>query len=193
VHERSCEFQPSAGFALRVWDEVYAPETGGWLDQLLAGTAFDDASRSVILTSAERLGSILQRFPKSKDTYGAIHADFHLDNLMFDGTNVWIIDFEDAGWGHFLFDLTWPGALSAKHNEGSRFLELFRAGYEQVRPLCAVDNDALAGFLLAAGIGVLDMVHTSPVANESRVAREWFSFAVDWLGKNLAACDQSFR
>lgn len=187
VHQRSTEFQPSAEFAVRVWDATYAPQPRSWLDRFLEQAAFDDASCRVIRTSANRIGSMVHPLGDCEASYGVIHADFHADNLIFDGTNVWILDFEDVGWGHYLFDLTWPEAMFAKDNGSSRYFESFRNGYERMRPLSELERAALPQFRLAAGIAVLEMIDTSPIANENPKAREWFCFAVDWLRSHLEA------
>jgi hypothetical protein len=43
----------------------------------------------------------------------------------------------------------------------------------------------LPEFQLAAGISVLEMIHTAPITNDDPLAIEWFDFAVGWLRTHL--------
>lgn len=38
-------------------------------------------------------------------TFGLIHADLHLDNVLFAGGEARPIDFDDCGLGHWLYDI----------------------------------------------------------------------------------------
>ena len=42
------------------------------------------------------------------DAFGLIHADLHLENALFDGDAVRVIDFDDCGFGYWLYDLAVP-------------------------------------------------------------------------------------
>ena len=64
-----------------------------------------------------------------------IHADFILGNCHFRGHTPGVLDFDDCGWGHFLYDLA---PLLGNLSDADRFLILaraFLAGYRRVRAL----------------------------------------------------------
>lgn len=182
LHILSQEFSPTDCHALRRWDEIYAPAGEGWLPSFLACSPFNDEEKVVVERALARTRTIADRLTNDRTTYGLIHADFHGDNLIFDGRTIWIVDLDDVGWGHYLFDITWPAILFAKHHPDSGdFLPRFLRGYESVRPLSVAETRLLPEFLLAAGIGALEMIHTSPAANDSPIARAWYTFILDWL------------
>lgn len=186
LHVRSQEFDPPEGFRLRAWDDVYLPFENGWLSSLLANSPFDEAGIEIIKNAAARTRTINEKLPRNRQNYGLIHADFHEDNLIFDGQRLWIIDLVDVGWGHFLFDLAWPAVLFAKHHpDAEDFLPPFLQGYEQIRPLSVEEKELLPEFLLAAGMGALEMVDSSPIANDSPIAQEWLTSILKWLQKHL--------
>ena len=186
IHEHSRRFRPGPGFDARRWDEVYAPGPGGWLDGFLERGLVDEAGRDVILAAAERVRSRLGLPEKGGDRYGLIHADFHGENLIDDGERLWVLDFEEFGWGHYLFDITWPVALLAKKEpDTGPFLERILRGYERRRPLSPEERERLGEHRLTAGIAVIDMVYTSPVPQDGPVARAWYDFAVSWLERHL--------
>ncbi len=186
LHRHSAAFAPPAGFDIRSWEHIYAPPPDGWLIPFLDQAAFDDDSRSVILQSAEQTRRLVRHLADHDDLFGVIHADFHRENLIYDGTTVWIIDFEEIGWGHYLFDVTWPELLYARRHDPSRYSAQFRGGYERVRPFTAAEIGHMPQFRLAAGIGALEMIDTSPAPNDGPVAREWFAFIIDWMRRSLA-------
>ena len=47
----------------------------------------------------------LRRFGTGPDRFGLIHADMRLANLLVNGPDIQVIDFDDCGFGWFLFDI----------------------------------------------------------------------------------------
>jgi Ser/Thr protein kinase RdoA (MazF antagonist) len=190
LHLRSQTYDPPDEFEVRSWDDVYAPSEDGWLRPFLANSPVDDAAKEVIESAAARTRSIDERLLRDRQTYGLIHADFHGDNLIFDGEAIWIVDLEDVGWGHFPFDLAWPVVLFAKnHPDVAKFSKPFLRGYERMRPLSLGEKELLPEFLLAAGLGALEMIDSSSIANDSPKAQEWLRSIVEWLRSHLATID----
>ena len=76
--------------------------------------------------------------------------------------------------------------LFAKHHpDAGEFLQPLLRGYERIRPLSVAEKELLPEFQVAAGIGAVEMVDTSPLVNDDHVANEWFDFAVRWLRRHL--------
>ena len=69
------------------------------------------------------------------DVYGLIHADLHQENYLFHRGRVRAIDFDDCGWGHFVYDL----AVTLSELRGRPDYDVVREGllrgYRAVRPL----------------------------------------------------------
>jgi len=47
----------------------------------------------------------MSEFPKDINSFGMIHADLHSQNVLIQGKNLSVIDFDDAGFGWYGFDL----------------------------------------------------------------------------------------
>src|SRR5260221_13336109 len=47
----------------------------------------------------------LASYGRGEDRFGMIHADVRLANLLADGDDIQVIDFDDCGFGWFMFDL----------------------------------------------------------------------------------------
>ena len=52
-----------------------------------------------------RCAQRLHAYGTDIDRFGLIHADMRLGNLLVDGERVTLLDFDDCGFGWFLYDL----------------------------------------------------------------------------------------
>lgn len=148
MHEHSRTWQRPAGFTRFAWDYDGAfgprPRWGRWQD----GVAVGPAEREVLGRLEGTLRERLTRFGSGPDRYGLVHADLRLANLLEDGPDTYVIDFDDCGWGWFLYDF---GAAVSFFEHDPRIPELTDAwarGYRSVRTLADEDEAELASFVL---------------------------------------------
>jgi Ser/Thr protein kinase RdoA (MazF antagonist) len=174
------DFEPPPGFTARKWEEVYLPAQGGWLDQFAAVPPVDREALGVFRRAADSLRNAPGL--RERHNYGLIHADFHPWNLMKTPAGLRVVDLDDVGWGHHLFDLCWPGAIAAKNSPDVEFFGPFLQGYED--PTAPVPTQRLREFLIAAGLSVVEMIHTSGFEPGGETAQGWYAFAVSWLKKH---------
>jgi len=110
---------------------------------------FTDEQKSVFSAVDSRVKSVMEHLGESPDTFGLIHADFLTKNYLFDADGVAVIDFDDCGFGYYLYDLA-PGLLQFKFTARYDALrEALLTGYSSVRPLSAADINALEAFIAA--------------------------------------------
>jgi Ser/Thr protein kinase RdoA (MazF antagonist) len=105
----------------------------------------------------------MDRIGTTPENYGFIHADLHLGNFLVHGDRVSVIDFDQLGRGHFLYDLA--GLAVELLNEPSSFpvlWESFKAGYREVAELPFGDEQELDPFIVAVNLGFLDWVYNAP-------------------------------
>ena len=81
----------------------------------------------------------LNFYGKAPARYGLIHADMRLANLLVDGARICVIDFDDCGFGWFMYDF----AASISFIEDSRQIPQLKMAwlqaYQQIRPLDDAD------------------------------------------------------
>ena len=118
----------------------------------------------------------LAAYGMKPERYGLIHADLVPENLLVDGNQVRVIDFDDAGFGWHLFEL----ATSLYFITGDGIYPTARdaliRGYRSER---ALPDDALEWlplFLAARGTTYLGWVHTR---QGSETARELTPFLIE--------------
>jgi Ser/Thr protein kinase RdoA (MazF antagonist) len=89
-------------FPRRDWHWVFGESVSLWRE----GEQFFSAREMDIFeVAARRVQEDLQGLGYGKDTFGPIHRDLHLSNIMFHARGVGVIDFDLCGLGHYLLDL----------------------------------------------------------------------------------------
>ena len=148
MHEHVRTWQRPPWFRRFAWDYdgSFGAEArwGRWQH----GMAVGDAEREIL----SRLDATLQRrlaaYGSGPDRYGLVHADMRLANLLVNGDETYVIDFDDSGWSWFLYDF---GAAVSFFEDDPRVPELAEAwvrGYRTVLPLPSEDEAEIPTFVL---------------------------------------------
>jgi Ser/Thr protein kinase RdoA (MazF antagonist) len=87
------------------------------------------------------LQDALDEFGSGADVFGLIHADLHHGNCLFHDEEVRAIDFDDCGWGHYLYDLAVTQWYLQARPDFDALCAAHLEGYRAIRPL---DDDAAA-------------------------------------------------
>jgi Ser/Thr protein kinase RdoA (MazF antagonist) len=148
MHNHVASWRPPHGFHRFAWD--YAGSFGSiarwgrWQD----GVAVGAGEREVLGRLDDTLRTRLAHFGSGPGRYGLVHADLRLANLLVDGEQTYVIDFDDSGWSWFLYDF---GAAVSFFEHDPRVPELTDAwvrGYRSERPLPAEDAAEISTFVL---------------------------------------------
>ncbi len=130
----------TADFDLPSWDgetllSVASPFRPGRMEEFLQPEAW-----AVFQDVVGRTRAVFDELSHDEGQWGIIHNDYVLINCRFkrerNGWKLGILDFDDLGWGYFLYDLApllgnlfdWPEAHT-------RLRRAFLDGYRSVRPL----------------------------------------------------------
>ena len=116
---------------------------GTWRDHLASARAHIPADASGVRRELDRVAVVLGALPANDDTYGLIHFDFELDNLVWRDHTVAILDFDDCARSWYAADIAF--ALRDLFDAGAGLADTrvreFVRGYRAHRPL---DEDSLA-------------------------------------------------
>jgi Ser/Thr protein kinase RdoA (MazF antagonist) len=114
LHNFSAGWQPPDGFFRPAWD--WRGQLGGRdfrvsVEELVE--RMPQEFRQPFLEISEEVQKVTRRLGKKSDAYGLIHADMYPENLLFKAGRAIPIDFEDCGWGYWIWDIgtglsTWP-------------------------------------------------------------------------------------
>lgn len=83
----------------------------------------------------ERLSDQLATILAAEPDVGLIHADLHLGNAVFEGERVKLIDFDDCGTGHRLYDLAVAVWEQRDEDDYDDFRDALLTGYGSVRDI----------------------------------------------------------
>jgi Ser/Thr protein kinase RdoA (MazF antagonist) len=101
-HAKSWGLPP--GFRRKRWDFDAMVGPRGFWGSWRAGIGLDAAGIEILETALAFIRRRLDRFGESAEVFGLVHADLRLANLLVDGTDLRIIDFDDCGFSWFLYD-----------------------------------------------------------------------------------------
>lgn len=128
------------------------PGRASWQDHLNMVAQIIPTVEGGALAELERLRGELDQLTITEQNYGLIHYDFEPDNLIWDGNQPGIIDFDDCAWYWFVADIAC--ALSDLFNDCAGKVDFhnesylqFIQGYRRVRPIEQTDLALLPIFI----------------------------------------------
>jgi len=186
VHRQAREWKLPRGFQRQRWDEDgmlgARPLWGDYRDfQPLA-----DGERVLLDRASAAVRGRLQRFGKGADRFGLIHADLMPENILLSGGEAYIIDFDDSGFGWFLYDLATLLAYHAGQDSYDERLQAWVDGYRAVEPLDDEHLEELPTLIMARLLVGLGWLHTRRHTDFARavaalVAERACAFAEEFL------------
>jgi Ser/Thr protein kinase RdoA (MazF antagonist) len=147
LHEHARQFRTPRSFVRPRWDHQglfarRAEKARGW-DRLTP------RQKELFETVAGRLATITRRLGTGRDVFGLIHGDLIFPNVLFHRGDVRPIDFDDCGFGYFLYDMAILLDRIEMRPDYRALREALLDGYRQVRPLPEEHEAYLDLFLLA--------------------------------------------
>jgi Ser/Thr protein kinase RdoA (MazF antagonist) len=100
----------------------------------------------------ERLADVVMRrlrgFGVGPERFGLVHADLRLANLLVNGEQITVIDFEDCGLSWYLYDLACALTFNEGRSDVRDLIALWVDGYRQIERLPAEDELEIDTFLM---------------------------------------------
>ncbi|MBT6728889.1 MAG: phosphotransferase [Deltaproteobacteria bacterium] len=148
LHQQVRTWKQPSSFVRKIWnfDTTVGPKPhwGDWRD---APKLTKDGEQLLERTCLE-LKRQLNEFGEGSDRFGLIHADLRLANLLVEGDRLGIIDFDDCGFGWFVYDFA--AAVSFFEHEPivAELEDSWIRGYRSVAPLSEEDAKMFPTFVL---------------------------------------------
>ena len=161
-HNQSTAWQAPPGFTRRrlALDELLgeAPFWGRfWEHPELTGA---DTQR--LLRARESLRGALGAYGERPDNFSLIHADFTPDNIIYDGHDLAVIDFDDCAFGWHLYDIASALVECLFDEDFEALQDAFLEAYGRCRGLSSRDTDMLPDFLLVRGMAIIGWFYQRP-------------------------------
>ena len=136
MHDFSVSWQPPDGFCRPHWD--WEAQLGGSLfshsiEELVESMPVKCQQPFQMISSLAK--QTLASLGKSPQAYGLIHSDLYPENVLFKAGKAYPIDFEDCGFGYWMWDIAIALSQWAWGNDWERMRDAFYEGYSQYRCL----------------------------------------------------------
>lgn len=120
------------------------PHWGRWRD----GMGVDVHKAALFGRTVKRIGERLSAYGKTADRFGLIHCDLRLANLLIDGGTVKVIDFDDCGFGWFMYDAATPVSFYEHEPQVPALIQSWLRGYRKVIDLPRADEAEIPTFIM---------------------------------------------
>ncbi|MFC4799107.1 phosphotransferase enzyme family protein [Neobacillus sp. GCM10023253] len=120
------------------------PKWGRWRD----GLGITPEREKLFTSVSEKIKTRLERFGKAPTRYGLIHSDLRLANLLVERDQIKVIDFDDCGFGWYLYDLATSLSFIEHKPYVPGLIESWLKGYRSVRPLSEAEEQEIPTFIL---------------------------------------------
>jgi len=148
LHGHARSWQPPVGFTRFTWDYDTALGSNGHWGRWQDGLGVGPAELDVLGRCSELIGARLEAFGKEPDRFGLVHADMRLANLLVDGPNVGVIDFDDCGFSWYLYDLGSSLSFIEHLPIVPELIDSWKNGYRTVAPLSRDEEAELPTFVM---------------------------------------------
>lgn len=160
VHNQATNWDTRQDFERHAWDvDGLVGENPFW-GRFWELSALNDEQRALLQRAREYVAQALTAFGKGNDRYSMIHADLLPENLMVNGDEISLIDFDDSGFGWHLFEF----ATSLFFDLGEEYFDAtFDAmvrGYRKHRDLPDSHLEMMPVFFMARAFTYLGWVYT---------------------------------
>lgn len=122
--------------------------------------ALTPEQKDLFLRARAAIAEDLDAYGQTPENYGLIHADLVPENVMLNGDEVVLIDFDDAGFGWHMFEIVTAIYWLAEEPEIEIITRAVLDGYQSVRALSDRDLAAIDLFFAARSLTYLGWVHT---------------------------------
>ena len=148
LHVHSRNWKRPEGFMRKYWniDTMVTPE-GYWGDWREA-IGMDEAKIATISDSIAIIRKRLDVYGQEADRYGLVHADLRLANLLINGADLSVIDFDDTGFCWFAYDFAAAISFHEFDPNIPSLQDAWIKGYRSVAPFSEEDEAELPTFIL---------------------------------------------
>jgi acetylornithine/succinyldiaminopimelate/putrescine aminotransferase/Ser/Thr protein kinase RdoA (MazF antagonist) len=174
LHNQSANWQIPEGFVRHAWDkEGLLGETPFW-GRFWEHPVVTPEQCNLMGKARIVLSGMLDQLGKGRDVYGLIHADFLPENVLVDGDKLNLIDFDDCGYGYFLFEMATSLFPHINQPFFDELTDAYVKGYRTERTLSDEHVELLPAFIMLRGFTYLGWLESrrDSMKNADLLAKE---------------------
>ena len=148
MHLHARQWKRPADFERLTWDFDGAfgsvQHWGSWRD----GMGLDAEKTKLFQRTVDLIEKRLKTFGKGAERYGLIHCDMRLANLLIDGNETKVIDFDDCGFSWYLYDCATALSFIEHRRDVPELIDAWVKGYRKIAPLSTTDEHEIPTFVM---------------------------------------------
>lgn len=170
LHDHALGFRRPRGFVRPTWEpaDLVGPDSrwGPWESAMLSGT-----EQALLGRARDAALDALHRASRAPDAWGLVHADLRPGNLLLDGDDLTVIDFDDCGFSWFVLDLAAALSYVEHRPDAPVRAQAWAAGYQEVRPLTRDDERTACALSMLRRLQLLGRTATEPLGGPTGTLR----------------------
>ncbi len=135
MHRHSRAWTLPAGFCRKRWDLAAMVGPRGLWGPWRAAIGLNPAGAEILERTLALIRRRIEAFGSGPERFGLVHADLRLANLLVDGEELRIIDFDDCGFSWFIYDFATAVSFIEHEPIVPQLLRAWCAGYRRTAPL----------------------------------------------------------
>jgi Ser/Thr protein kinase RdoA (MazF antagonist) len=192
LHRHSRTWRRPAWFQRQVWDHEGMIGVNGHWGHWQNGLNVRSEAVPTIADAVSQIAHDLREYGQDDDRFGLIHADLRLTNLLLDGDQTRVIDFDDCGFSWFMHDLAAAMGFHEHHPDVPEWAESWLAGYAEVNALSKADRAVIPGLIVQRRLQLLAWSGTHADTETAKACdAQWFDDTVSlcdrYLGRRFLA------
>lgn len=156
---------------------------GNW--RTAPGVGEDD--RPILQQLEDALHEQLAAYGTAANRFGLIHADMRLGNLLLQGNDLALLDFDDCGFGWFTYDFAAALSFHEAHPAAPACLTAWLEGYRQIRQLEDADIGSIETMVMLRRMALLAWTGSHAETRLAQVHSPGFAEASVQLARNYLA------
>jgi Ser/Thr protein kinase RdoA (MazF antagonist) len=168
MHRHSREWSRPASFIRFSWDFDSCVGPSGRWGRWQDGVGVGREELATLGRAAALMRGRLRRFGAGPERFGLIHADMRLANLLVNDRDIQVIDFDDCGFGWFLFDLGASVSFFEHDPRTPALCDAWQRGYRRILPLPVRDAAEIPTFVLLRRLQLVAWVGSHRFADSAR-------------------------
>ncbi|WDR06061.1 phosphotransferase [Devosia rhodophyticola] len=155
MHDHAENWRQPPDFERQHWSAAHILDADGLWGNWRIAPGVDDTVAKTLHRLDEALRINLARYGTAPHRYGLIHADMRLGNVLADGANITLIDFDDCGFCWFAYEFAAAISFYEAHPMVNQWKAAWLDNYERVRPLERADRNAIDTMILLRRMALL--------------------------------------
>lgn len=182
-HDHVLAWQKPHDFRRLTWDieAVFGanPTWGDWRD----APGVQPSNHALLTRVEDTIRARLTAFGKAPERYNLIHADMRLANLLIDDTGTRLIDFDDCGFGWFLYDFAAAISFIEDDPRVPAMKAAWLEGYRTLRPVSPEEEAEIDTFVMLRRMALLAWIGSHIEAPEPQALAPDFAERTAALGE----------